>query len=141
VTIVLPAHPLRGRPLPLVRLVRMRESEGYVDIEHPDGGPFRVPLGWTDRAPPWVMPLFDGREVRLSAAGLQALAMAVQAALDAKHDDADKLAGMRARRAESGVAAGMVEPRGDHAAGPARRMGIAGAQDPVRSRRGRGGER
>jgi hypothetical protein len=145
VTIVLPAHPLRGRPLPLVRLVRVREGEGYADVEHPDGGPFRVPLGWTDRAAPWVVPQLGGRDVRLSVTGLQQLAMAVEAALDVKHDDADKSASTRPqhaeRRAASDALAGVVEPRSAHAAGPARRMGIAGAQDPVRSGRRHGGNR
>jgi hypothetical protein len=144
VTIVLPAHPLRGKPLPLVRLVRVREGEGYVDVEHPDGAPFRVPLGWTDRAAPWVVSQIDGRDVRLSVTGLQLLAMAVEAALGVKHDDADKSANTRPQRAECGAAdaaTGMVEPRAAHAAGPARRMGITGAQDPVRSGRRHGGAR
>jgi hypothetical protein len=34
-----------------------------------------------------------------------------------------------------------VEPRAAGAVGDARRMGFAGAQDPVRSGRGRGGDR
>jgi hypothetical protein len=129
----------------LVRLVRVREGEGYVDVEHPDGGPFRVPLGWTDRAAPWVVSQLDGHDVRLSVTGLQKLAMAVEAALDLKHDDADKSANARHQRAERSAAsdtpAGMVEPRSAHAAGPARRMGITGAQDPVRSGRRHGGDR
>jgi hypothetical protein len=129
----------------LVRLVRVREGEGYVDVEHPDGAPFRVPLGWTDRAAPWVVAQIDWRDVRLSVTGLQQLAMAVEAALDVKHDDADKSATTRPQRTERGAASdaatGMVEPRAAHAAGPARRMGIAGAQDPVRSGRRHGGDR
>lgn len=144
-TIVLPAHPLRGQPLPLVRLVRVREGDGYVDLEHPDRAPFRVPLGWTDRAPPWVVSQLNGRDVRLSVSGLQQLAMAVEAALDVKYDDDDKFASTRLQRTErsarSEAATGMVEPRAAHAAGPARRLGIAGAQDPLRSGRRHGGDR
>jgi hypothetical protein len=93
VTITLPAHPLRDRPLPLVRLLRSREGEGFADIEHPDGGSFRVPLGWTDRAAPWVVPQLDGRDVRLSPAGLKQMALVVRAALAAVHDVADEPAG------------------------------------------------
>jgi hypothetical protein len=129
----------------LVRLVRVREGEGYVDVEHPDGGPFRVPLEWTDRAAPWVVLQINGRDVRLAVAGLQRLAMAVEAALDVRHDDADKLATTRTQRAERGAVsdapAGMVEPRSARAVGDARRVGFARAQDRVRAGRRRGGER
>jgi hypothetical protein len=93
VTITLPAHPLRDRPLPLVRVLRSREGEGFVDVEHPDGGSFRVPLSWTDRAAPWVVPQVEGRDVRLSPAGLKQMALVVRAALTAAHDVADKPAG------------------------------------------------
>src|SRR5512132_2372998 len=79
VTITLPAHPLRNRPLPLVRLVRAQEGDSYAAVEHPDGGPFRVPLEWTDRAPPTAMPQIEGRDVRLSADGLRRMAAAVRA--------------------------------------------------------------
>jgi hypothetical protein len=145
VSIVLPAHPLRGKPLPLVRLVRVREGEGYVDVEHPDGGPFRVPLGWTDRAAPWVVVQLNGRDVRLSVTGLQQLAMAVETALDVRHDDADKLASTRPQHTERGAASdappGVVEHRAARAVGDTRRMGVAGPQDPLRSGRRRGGDR
>jgi hypothetical protein len=109
----------------LVRLVRFREGEGYVDVEHPDGAPFRVPLGWTDRAAPWVVPQLDGRDARLSVAGLRQLAMAVQVALDTTHDDAENSADTWPQRVERGAAsntaAGMAKPRAAPAAGPARR--------------------
>ena len=92
-TITLPAHPLRDRPLPLVRLLRSREGEGFADVEHPDGGSFRVPLSWTDRAAPWVVPQVDGHDVRLSPDGLKQMALAVRAALAAVHDVTDEPAG------------------------------------------------
>jgi hypothetical protein len=98
VTITLPAHPLRDRSLPLVRLVRAQEGDGYADVEHPDGGPFHVPLGWTDRAAPTSVPQSEGREVRLSAAGLLQMAAAVRAALAAKHAEPDDPADRRFQR-------------------------------------------
>ena len=76
-----------------MRLLRSREGEGFVDVEHPDGGSFRVPLRWTDRAAPWVVPQVDGYDVRLSPDGLKQMALAVRAALAAVHAVTDKPAG------------------------------------------------
>ena len=82
VTITLPGHPLRGRPLVLLRLLRSRTGDGYADVEHPDGSPLRVPLEWADRSIPSPVPTLDGREVCLSVAGLLQLAAVVRAALN-----------------------------------------------------------
>jgi hypothetical protein len=66
----------------LVRIERWtRHDRRYAIVEHPDGGTLRLPLDWTDRAPPWVSPHVDGRPVRLSTGGMLRLTAAVGVAL------------------------------------------------------------
>ena len=49
VQITHPAHPLRGRSLPVRRVFREGGESHYV-VEWPDGNPQRIPLAWTDQA-------------------------------------------------------------------------------------------
>jgi hypothetical protein len=129
----------------LVRLLRARDGEGHADVEHPDGGSLRVPLDWTDRSVPSVVPRFHDGDVRLSVAGLQQLAAAVRAALDGEQDDVATSAAPSPRpstpRSAIKTATSMAEPGARHAERAGRRLGVAGAQDPARSRRARGGDR
>jgi hypothetical protein len=145
ITITLPGHPLRGRPLPLVRLLRARHSEGHADVEHPDGGSLRIPIEWTDRSVPSVVPQLHGRDVCLSVTGLQQLAAAVRAALGGEHDDVATSAAPSPRpstpRSAIKTATSVAEPGARHAERTGRRLGVAGAQDPARSRGARGGDR
>jgi hypothetical protein len=81
VTVTLPAHPLEGVKLPVVRFIRSQDGRRYVDVEHPPGQYMRLPVEWTDRSPPFVPPSVGGRAVRLSVPALLELARAVQVAL------------------------------------------------------------
>jgi hypothetical protein len=81
VTITMPVHPLLGIELELVRTCRDHLARRDMLIaEVPGGRRLVLPVEWTDRGAPWVTPTVDGREVRLSARGLLALACAVDAA-------------------------------------------------------------
>ncbi len=81
----MPIHPLAGLELDLVRERRdhLTASDTLI-VEAPDGGRMVLPIAWTDRGPPWVTPTRAGREVRLCARGLLALARAIDAALHQK---------------------------------------------------------
>jgi hypothetical protein len=77
----MPVHPLVGVKLELVRLRRdHRARRDTLIAEVPGGGRIVLPVEWTDRGAPWATPTVDGREVRLCARGLLALARAVDAA-------------------------------------------------------------
>ena len=120
VTITLPGHPLRGRPLVLVRLIHSRVGDNYADVEHPDGSPLRVPLEWTDRSIPSPVPTLDGREVCLSVAGLLHLAAVVRAAQSAGHGTHQSSTDSQSqdRPGPSATpAAPVVEPRSRRSAG------------------------
>jgi hypothetical protein len=84
VTITLPVHPLKGVALPVYRFIRSQDGRRYVDVEHPAGQYMRLPLEWTDRAPPLVPPSVDGRAACLSVPALLELASAVQVALSGR---------------------------------------------------------
>ena len=77
----MPVHPLLGIKLELVRTRRDHVARRDTLIaEVPGGGRLVLPVEWTDRGTPWATPMVDGREVRLCARGLLALARAVDAA-------------------------------------------------------------
>jgi len=78
----MPVHALKGLKLDLVRTQRDHLARRQTLIaEVPGGGRIVLPIEWTDRGPPWTTPTVDGTEVRLSARGLLALALAVDTAL------------------------------------------------------------
>jgi len=76
----MPIHPLSGALVSVVRFERNYQHGGrYVVIDGPRGGALRLPIEWTDRGPPWVPPVVDGRPVRLAVRGLLLLARMVEA--------------------------------------------------------------
>ena len=137
--------------LPVVRSVRGRDGQRYVDAEHPRGGTIRLPIEWTDRAPPVVPARLRGREVKVRAEDLLRLAKAVEAQrVDGGTVDAPA-GGKRehprsprrytaARQGSSGPSSGrMVEPERDHAEQLDRRVGHPRSQSPARRATARGG--
>jgi len=81
----MPIHPLKGMALAVVRTRREQLSRRQTVVaEVADGGHIELPVDWTDRGAPWVTPRLAGREVKLCARGLLALARAVDAALGQK---------------------------------------------------------
>jgi hypothetical protein len=84
----MPVHPLKGFKLDILRARRDHLARRQTFIaELPGGAHIVLPVEWTDRGPPWVTPTIDGKEVRLSARGLLALARAVDTALRQKLDN------------------------------------------------------
>jgi hypothetical protein len=79
VTVTLPVHPLAGNVLPVIRWFRSGDDQRYVDVRHPDGHVFRLPLDHTDRGAP-VPAVTALRSAHASVAGLLKLAAAVAAA-------------------------------------------------------------
>ena len=151
-TITLAIHPLAGKKLQVVAVVREQGRPRYVHVELPDRRTLRVPIEWTDRAEPRAVPLCDGREVRLCARGLLELSRAVAAALDreAAPPKMDTVAGAprqlapRPGSGEGGKKASGARGVGEDAArAPARRargVGDAHPEDPPRARRHRRGK-
>lgn len=76
-TVTLAVHPLAGRILAVVRWIRSRDGRRYVDMRHPAGHVFRLPLDYTDRALPVCG---AARESRVSVVGLLRMAAAVSTA-------------------------------------------------------------
>jgi hypothetical protein len=154
VTITLAVHPLAGQPLPVIRWLRVR-GEPYVELLHPRGWTIRVPQEWTERGRPAVVPVLDGRPVRLGLAGLVRIATHVRQKLDsgdrettvAAHETADGRLeegqqGREERRKTSRGSARVDRSRSGDSPSDARRSGLAGAKDAPRpSRRRRGGDR
>ena len=148
-TITLPVHPLKGILLPMIRAVRGQDGRRYVDAEHPQGGFFRLPVEWTDRAAPWIAPRLHGREVLLDVRSLLELACAVRTALDSSRGRPKK-GPVVPEQANPPIHASDPEERptgersmagtaGDHAAGSARRVGHARPQSSSRRTKGRRG--
>ena len=75
----MPAHPLAGQSLRLVRSCRGRSGKSFVFVEDPQGYVLRLPVEWTDRVGPWQPLEVDGRNPKLDARVLLALAGAVDA--------------------------------------------------------------
>ncbi|MFY0583894.1 DUF5953 family protein [Cystobacter fuscus] len=147
VTVTLPAHPLKGMELPVVRFIRSQEGRRYVDVEHPPGQYMRLPLEWTDRSPPFVPPSVGGREVRLSIPALLELASAVQVALGrTQGPSATPLAPVGPTLIHANVSFPEIRPpvggtaHGAKAA-TARHVGRPAAQGAARRNRRRGGRR
>jgi hypothetical protein len=144
VTVTLPIHPLRGRRLILVRTLRAQDGQQYVDVEHPEGWHLRLPVEWTDRAPPLVPPRVGGKQVHLTLAGLLKAAAAVEEALSRKpvppapHPPAAGPNFTHARHSKPRPTLGGHTTR--RAKQGARRPGDAAAQGPARHGRGRGGK-
>lgn len=71
----MPIHPLKGLALKVVGSRREQLSRRLMIIaEVADGEHIELPVDWTDRGAPWPTPKLAGREVRLCARGLLALA-------------------------------------------------------------------
>jgi hypothetical protein len=85
VTVTMPIHPLKGLALKLVGIQRDHLARRQMVIaEVADGSHIVLPIDWTDRGTPWVVPRLRGRDVRLSEGGLLSLARAVETALRQK---------------------------------------------------------
>lgn len=128
----MPIHPLRGHRLELIRLRREHDSPRQMVIARVVGASnIEVPIHWTDRGAPWVTPIVRGKEVKLSARGLLALARAVAAALEQELDLASwpSPTSSQADTAERGSASSRG-CEGD--------LGGARARDTKRARRGVG---
>jgi hypothetical protein len=78
----MPVHPLVGQSLRVVRWGHNRRNP-YVEVERRGGRSLRVPLDWTDRGAPWVVPALGGSPVKLDPLGLCRLAHRVREKLDA----------------------------------------------------------
>jgi hypothetical protein len=138
VTVTLPVHALAGKKLPVVHLMRGDDGRRYVLAEHPGGWSIRLPIEWTDRAPPSPAPRVRDREVRVDARGLLALAAAVGVACE-KLGPPDR-SGSMARQLDArseGQPAPVVGAVVDGPAGPAGHVGHARSQGASR----RGGSR
>ena len=143
----MPVHALKGLKLDLVRTQRDHLARRQTLIaEVPGGGRIVLPIEWTDRGPPWTTPTMDGTEVRLSARGLLALALAVDTALRQKlgHLSPSCSASMEAEHASRSADVTSNEHAGavggadaNDAARCARCVGKSAAQDasPKRGRR------
>lgn len=144
----MPVHPLKGVKLVVLRVQRdhlARSHTVIVEAPAPCEGRLVLPIEWTDRGPPWATPLVDGKEVRLCARGLLAMARAVEVALRqgvgpfAPSSTASAEAERASKNAEgcSGHDRDLGGPDADDATRSARRVGKPGAQDPARERGGR----
>jgi hypothetical protein len=146
VTITLPVHPLKGVELPVARFLRSQDGRRYVDVEHPAGQYMRLPLEWTDRAPPLVPPSVEGRAARLCVPALLELASAVQVALSGhQSSSAAPLAdgGPTLRHAAVSIPEdrpAMGSPAPGSKTATAQQVGHPAAQGALRPRRGRGGK-
>lgn len=142
-------HPLVGRALPVVRWFWSGDGQRHVDLRHPDGHVFRLPIDHTDRGAP--APRVTDFEARASVAGLLKLAAAVAAAtedLERKLDGGDGRSGtgrpeqtlryrvacvLADRSAEDAASCSTAEQRAS------RRGGNAGPQALVPGSQERGG--
>jgi len=147
VTVTLPAHPLKGVKLPVIRFIRSQDGRRYVDVEHPPGQYMRLPVEWTDRSPPLVPPSVGGRAVHLSVPTLLELASAVQVALARTHGRAaTSLAQSGPTLTHANVSTPELRPavggtaRGGKTA-TARHVGRPAAQSAAHRNRRRGGRR
>ena len=82
ITVTMPLHPWCGRQLVLERIVRLgRPAVAYADVSDPDGLPCRLPLAWTDRGGPVVIPRSGDGCARIGPHALLRLADAVAGGL------------------------------------------------------------
>jgi hypothetical protein len=146
VTITLPVHPLKGVALPVYRFIRSQDGRRYVDVEHPAGRYMRLPLEWTDRAPPFVPPSIDGRAARLSVAALLELASAVHVALCGRQSSSDATladGGSTLRHADVSIPEerpALGSPPAGSKTATAQQVGRPAAQGAPRPKRGHGGK-
>ena len=80
VAVTLAVHPLAGAKLSVVRWIRTRDGRRYVDVVHPDGHVFRLPVAYTDQGTPTACEAGATGKVRGSVTGFLQLAAAVAAA-------------------------------------------------------------
>jgi hypothetical protein len=143
VTVTMPIHPLNGLELKLVgmRLDHLARRQTLI-AEVADGSHIVLPVDWTDRGSPWVAPKLGGRDVRLCARGLLALARAIETGLRQKLGPSPKTCSAFTEaehasksdvssRDQAGCVGG---PDVDDAARPARRVGKSAAQGAQRKR-------
>ncbi len=153
VTITLAVHPLKGLVLPVRQWLRLKD-EPYVDVLHPEGWTVRVPLSWTDRGPPTVVPEVDGQPVKLDLDGLSRLARYVRRKLDTPAPRATEVAnqamdGELEQRVQQAVESrGPADPAAELGRGRSRRppssaqrVGLAVAKNASNNSSRRGGER
>jgi hypothetical protein len=133
--------------LPIVQSVHSGDGQRYFDVEHPRGWHMRLPLDWTDRAPPLVPPRIGGREVHLSLPALLKLAGAVKVALEQRLESpAAPVSRTASKLTHAPTAAPKNRPSVADAlrksqTGVAGRLGDAAAQNASRRGDRRGGER
>ena len=84
VTVTLAVHPLKGAQLPILAWIRRQDGRRYVEVEHPGGWNFWLPLEWTNFSIQTEPYCIHGQEVRLSPSGLIKLAAAICAAKSQK---------------------------------------------------------
>ena len=122
--------------LPVVRAVRCSNGRRYLDLQHPAGHVFRLPIEYTDQATPSVRAF---AEVRVSVAGLLKLVSAVAAARSTKQklDEDGERGGTGNCSAEQTLRSGAAVSGGEHSPGHPYAGDVAGCEqrDP-----GRGGD-
>lgn len=138
-TVTLVVHPLVGSVLPVVRGVRCSDGRRYLDLQHPAGHVFRLPIEYTDQATPSVPTALPFGEVRVSVAGLLKLVSAVAAAQSTgqKLDEDGCQGGTGRRSAEQTPRSSATPSSGEHSAGHPHADDVAGGK---RRDLGRGGD-
>ena len=126
----MPIHPLHGLALNVVSTRRDRVGRRLLVVaEVPAGGRIVLPVEWTDRGPPWTVSSLDGRQVRLDAAGLRALAEVVYAVMREKLDLSSSPGSGSAYAEQTST---QVERSSGHPRGGMGRGALDGAERPAR---------